>query len=120
MKQSYETVVIFDGALSEDAIRKENGKIEEFLKTNSEFENVEVWGKKSLAYTIKKKKNGVYHLYTFAALSESNMAGKIEKFLQLNDAVLRHLTVVREFPKISEKRIRPNLAPMDVNIEGEE
>ena len=48
MKQSYETVVIFDGALSEDAIRKENGKIEEFLKANSEFEKVEISGEKVL------------------------------------------------------------------------
>ncbi|HEX7511085.1 MAG TPA: 30S ribosomal protein S6 [Chitinivibrionales bacterium] len=120
MKQIYETVVIFDGTLSEETIRKENGKLEEFLKSHGEFEKVDVWGKRSLAYSIKKKKSGIYHLYTYSALSEINVAGKIEKLFQLNETVLRHLTVVKEFPKISEKRVRRGPPPMDAEIEGEE
>jgi small subunit ribosomal protein S6 len=120
VKQSYETVVIFDGALSEDAVRKENGKMEEFLKTNAEFEKTEMWGKKNLAYMIKKKRSGVYHLYTYQDQSEKNIAGKIEKFFNLNETVLRHLTVVKEFPKINEKRIRRAPAPEDIVMEGEE
>jgi len=120
VKQSYETVVIFDGTLSDEVVRKETGKIEDFLKTNAEFEKVDVWGKKNLAYSIKKKKSGVYYLYTYAAQSEINIAGKIEKLLQLNETVLRHLTVVKEFPKISEKRIRRSPTPIDAVVEGEE
>lgn len=120
MKQNYETVVIFDGALSEDVIRKENGKMEDFLKSNTEFEKTEVWGKRSLAYAIKKKKSGVYHLYTFQDQSEKNIAGKIEKFFKLNETVLRYLTVIKEIPKITERKIRRMPVIEDAIVEGVE
>ena len=93
MKRPYESIVIFDGALSDETIKSENGKIEEFLSKNAEFESTVAWGKKHLAYPLKKKKTGVYHLYLYKG--EGDVAGKLEKFLKLNDAVLRHLSVVR-------------------------
>lgn len=104
MKQNYETVVIFDGTLPEDAVQKESAKIEEFIKSEAEFERVESWGKKSLAYLINKKKTGVYNLFIYKGDSEKNYAGKIDKLLALNDSVLRHLTCIREIPKNVEKR----------------
>jgi small subunit ribosomal protein S6 len=104
VKQKYETIVIFDGSLSEETIRKENAAFEEFLKVNSEFEKVDVWGKKNLAYPINKKKTGVYHLYNYLDQSEKNIAGKIEKFFKLNDAVIRHLTVIRVEQPVNERK----------------
>lgn len=120
MKQTYETVVIFDGTLSEETIRKENGKIEDFLKLNTEFEKTDVWGKRFLAYMIKKKKSGVYHLYIYQDQSEHNVAQKIEKLLKLNDSVLRHLTVIREIPEIVERRNRDFVEPVEADVEGDE
>ena len=93
MKRPYESIVIFDGALSDDAISGESRKIEEFLSKNTEFESTVVWGKRHLAYPIRKKKTGVYHLFLYKG--EGNVAVKLEKFLKLNEAVLRHLSVVR-------------------------
>ena len=93
MKRPYESIVIFDGALSDDAISGESGKIESFLSKNAEFESTVVWGKRHLAYPIRKKKTGIYHMFLYKG--EGNIAGKLEKFLKLNDAVLRHLSVVR-------------------------
>lgn len=118
MKQNYETVVIFDGTLPEDAVQKESAKIEEFIKSNAEFERVDAWGKKSLAYTIKKKKTGVYHLFIYKGDSEKNYAGKIDKLLKLNENVLRHLTVVREIPKIMEKRRVRVAETAEISVEG--
>ncbi len=120
MKQSYETVVIFDGTLSDEAVRKENGKIEDFLKANTEFEKIDVWGKRSLAYPIKKKKSGVYHLYNYQDQSEKNIAGKIEKLLALNETVLRYLTVVRQPPTTIERKAPPTPPPApDADAEGD-
>ncbi len=93
MKRPYETVVIYDATLPDDAIQKESGKIEEFFRKNAEFERTEVLGKKYLAYQISKKKTGVYHLYLFNG--DGDVAGKLEKYLKLNESVLRHLSVVR-------------------------
>jgi small subunit ribosomal protein S6 len=99
LKQKYETIVIFDGSLPDDTIQKENTVFEEFLKTNTEFEKTDIWGKRNLAYQIRKKRAGVYYLYNYEDQSEKNIAGKIEKYFKLNDSVLRHLTVIRETPK---------------------
>jgi len=93
LKRPYESIVIFDGTLSEDTITSESGKIQEFISRNAEFEKLDVWGKKYLAYTINKKKNGVYHRFVYSG--EGNLAAMLDKFLKLNDNVLRHLTVVR-------------------------
>lgn len=111
--------MIFDGTLPEDAVQKESAKIEEFIKLNAEFERTDIWGKKSLAYTIRKKKAGVYHLFIYKGDSEKNYAGKIDKLLKLNESVLRHLTVVREIPKVIEKR-RPRVAETaELSVERE-
>ena len=93
MKRPYETVVIFDATLADDAIQGEIGKLEEFIRKNSEFERTEVMGKKYLAYPIRKKKSGIYCLYLYQG--EGDIAGKVEKHLKLNEAVLRHLSVAR-------------------------
>jgi small subunit ribosomal protein S6 len=93
LKRPYETVVIFDATLPDDTIKSESGKLEEFLKKNAEFEKTEVMGKKYLAYPISKKKTGVYYLYLYKG--EGDVAGKLEKYLKLNEAVVRHLSVVR-------------------------
>lgn len=104
MKQKYESLVIFNGSLPDEAIQKESAAFEDFLKVNTEFEKVDAWGKKNLAYQIKKKKTGVYHLFIYQDQSEKNVAGKIDKFFKLNDAVIRQLTVIREEPKVVERK----------------
>jgi small subunit ribosomal protein S6 len=103
LKRPYESVVIFDGTLSDDAISGESGKIEEFLTKNAQFESTVVWGKRHLAYPIRKKKTGVYHLFLYQG--EGNVAAKLDKFLKLNETVLRHLSVVRV-----DRPVKPALA----------
>ena len=119
MKQKYESLVIFDGSLPDETIQKESAAFEDFLKVNTAFEKVDVWGKKNLAYLIKKKKVGVYHLFIFQDQSEKNTAGKIEKYFKLNDAVIRHLTVIREEPKVVERKImREPMPAEEIAAEG--
>ncbi len=117
MKQNYETVVIFDGTLPDDVVQKESAAFEEFLKMNAEFGKTEVWGKKNLAYEIKKKRTGVYHLFIFQDQSEKFITGKIDKFFKLNTKVLRHLTVIREEHKIVERKNRGDQVPVELVIE---
>jgi ribosomal protein S6 len=119
VKQKYETIVIFDGSLADEVVQKENSAFEEFLKVNTEFETVLVWGKRNLAYMIGKKKSGVYYLYNYQDQSEKNIAGKIEKLFKLNDSVLRHLTVVRETPKVVERKIREPRPVEEAGMEGD-
>ena len=94
MKRPYETVIVFDGTQSDEVLRKEQTQIEEFLKQNASFEKVDVWGKRALAYQIRKKRLGYYCLFLYEG--EGSIVNAIERQLKLNELVLRFLTVVRD------------------------
>lgn len=93
MKRPYETMMVFDGTLPDEALQKEQSQIEEFLKKNGSFDKTDVWGKRSLAYSINKKKIGYYCLFLYEG--EGGIVNSIEHHIKLNEAVLRHLTIVR-------------------------
>jgi len=93
LKKPYESVVVFDGTLPDDVLQKEQQQIEEILKQNASFEKTDVWGKRSLAYSIKKKKTGFYCMFLFEG--EGTAVTALDRHIRLNDNVLRHLTVVR-------------------------
>ena len=94
MKRPYETVIVFDGTLPDDVLQKEQARIEEQLRQIAVFEKTDVWGKRSLAYAIKKKKLGFYCLFLYEG--EGSVVNAIEKPLKLNEKVLRYLTVLRD------------------------
>ncbi|MFP4012483.1 MAG: 30S ribosomal protein S6 [Chitinispirillaceae bacterium] len=93
MIRPYETAIVIDGSLPEDVIQKEQKKLEEFFSANAELEKVDVWGKRALAYPIKKKRSGHYVLFLYKG--EGNVPAEFEKSIKLNENILRHLTVVR-------------------------
>jgi len=112
LKRPYETVVIYDATLPDEAIAAEHGKLEEFFRKNAEFEQTVVMGKKYFAYPIGKKKTGVYYLYLYRG--EGDLAGMVEKQLKLNESVIRHLSVARTVSA------RPAAAvPAQQAVEGE-
>lgn len=86
-------MVVFDGTLPDDVIQKEQKQIEDLLKQNAQFEKTDVWGKRQLAFTINRKKTGVYCLFQFEG--EGTAVTALDKHIKLNTNVLRHLTVVR-------------------------
>jgi small subunit ribosomal protein S6 len=94
VKRPYESVLVFDGTLPDDILLKEQTQIEEFLKQNATLEKVDVWGKRGMAYMIRKKKLGYYCLYQYEG--EGTVTAALERHIKLNEKVLRHLTVVRD------------------------
>jgi small subunit ribosomal protein S6 len=94
VKRPYETVIVFDGTQSDDVLHKEQSQVEEFIKLNGTFEKTDVWGKRGLAYPIKKKRLGYYCLFLYEG--EGGIINALERQLKLNELVLRHLTVVRD------------------------
>ena len=94
MKRPYEMVVIFDGSLPEDALAKEQEQVEAIIKENAEFEKAVPWGKRTLAYQIKKKKTGHYVLFEFVA--DGNLPAVIDKHFKLSVPVLRYLIVIKD------------------------
>jgi len=65
------------------------------LRTNVEKDGgtiagVDEWGKKKMAYDIKKEPEGVYTIITFTAKPET--LSEVERVLSITDEVLRHGT----------------------------
>jgi len=90
----YETVAVFDGSLPQDAIEKERQKVEDLLSANGKIVKIDEWGKKYLAYPIKKKTSGFYVLFLYEY--EGNAGKFIDANFRFNDKIIRHLTVTHQ------------------------
>jgi small subunit ribosomal protein S6 len=102
---------VFDGTLPDEVVQKEQKLIEDIINQNATLERIDSWGKKQLAYNIKKKRTGVYIVFNYEG--EGNVVLAIEKHVKLNESVLRHLTCVRNVKNdlaraaVANRRERP-------------
>lgn len=120
MARRYETVYIFDTTLEEPAI---NEKLERFhaLLTKDGKGSVSGsnhWGKRSLAYPIKKKETGYYVVTQFEAAGE--LLPEYERAVKLDEAVLRYIVVLNEGEPAKPMPTAPVAAPDEVEIDEEE
>lgn len=88
----YESAVVINATLEDAQIDSLINKIKEFITNNggqiTDFEN---WGRKRLAYPIEKNKIGYYAIFRFTA--PTNILAKIERFYNLDESILRYLTI---------------------------
>jgi small subunit ribosomal protein S6 len=93
--RNYELIYILRTDLEEEAteavINKFTGLIE---KNGGEVVKVDKWGKRRLAYAIKKRTEGFYVIVDFKA--EPAVSHEVERVLKITDEVLRHMVVVKE------------------------
>ena len=86
--RQYELMIILDPDLEERTIQP---SLDKFLsvvtKDNGTVDNVDLWGKRRLAYDIKKKSEGIYAVVNFSA--ESATAKELDRQLGLNESILR-------------------------------
>lgn len=92
MKSTYESIFIIKPTLSDEETEKVIQKMQEIITAGGgEIINVENWGKKKLAYEIKKHKRGHYVLLHLKA--EGALVKELERNYRLNDAVIKFITV---------------------------
>ncbi|MCB2413415.1 30S ribosomal protein S6 [Demequina sp. TTPB684] len=86
--RQYEMMVILDPEIDERTVKP---SLEKYLAvvTNDKgtVDNLDVWGRRRLAFPIKKKSDGVYAVINFTA--ESATAKELERQLGLNETILR-------------------------------
>lgn len=90
--RKYELVFILKPSLNkteQQKIIKKMSKIITDLK--GKVNKKDVWGKKSMAYPIKKQKEGIYVKFNIS-LPEDKMGDWREK-IQLEDNIIRHLLI---------------------------
>ena len=84
----YELMVILDPDLEERTVTP---SLDKFLnvvrKAEGTIENVNIWGRRKLAYEIKKKTEGIYAVVDLT--TEPAVAKELDRQLNLNEAVLR-------------------------------
>jgi small subunit ribosomal protein S6 len=87
----YETTILVDSTLKSDEIRNLIDKIVNFISNHGgNIVKVDEWGKRRLAYEIKKKQYGYYVNIRFSG--PAALCGLLEREYRLIDSILRHLT----------------------------
>ncbi len=89
--RKYEMLVILDATTDNQS--EEISKIEELLKNlGGVVSKTDAWGKKTLAYPIRKKTEGFYVLFTFEL--EPAQTFELRRVLGLRANVYRQLVIV--------------------------
>jgi len=85
----YEIAILYDPDLEID-LEKATARVEKIFTDNGgKIINIDNWGKRKLAYPIKKNESAVYVFYTIEAPAQS--VRKIESTLNITDEVIRFL-----------------------------
>lgn len=94
--RDYEIVYIFDSALDRSVIDQKLERFNQLVAGDGKGEIValEHWGKRQLAYPIRKHGNGYYVVVQFRTSPEN--LPEFERAIKLDEAVLRHLVVLSE------------------------
>ena len=87
----YELMVIISGALTEEQAKKVTEDVEKVIKAKKgTVTALDEWGKRKLAYPIKKQDFGFYNVWRFTSETPSTSA-EIQNTLKINDQILRSL-----------------------------
>ena len=114
----YEVMIIFSPTLEDDAIRAEVDRSTELIKAKGGNPGrVERWGKRRLAYEIRRQREGSY--VVLEAQAEPSVMADLSRALTLTDGVLRH-KVIHLPEKATGKPARPlsTVGPDDGGIES--
>lgn len=132
IRRLYESTFIINAALEDPDIEAVIRRVTEYIENHGgTFVEMNKWGRRRLAYPIKKKYNGFYVYMAFETASE--VLPLIERFFTLEENVLRHLTLelsekLREHRKeralisgstIPAEPMEENVAPVKAPIETE-
>ena len=88
MTHQYELMVILDPEIDERTVAPSLDKFLGVIRNDGgTIENVDIWGRRRLAYEIQKKSEGIYAVVNFTATSEATV--ELDRQLKLSEAVLR-------------------------------
>src|SRR5512147_1785227 len=105
----YESIFIINANLTDEETANVIKRMQDVVaKQGGEMLKFEDWGKKKLAYEIKKQKRGHYVFFQFKAAPAA--VAELERTYKMTDAVIKFITVrlekelrVKEPPKPKKK-----------------
>ena len=91
-RREYEMVYVAQPDIGEDGLRQLNDRFAQAIGSQQgEISGTEIWGKRTLAYPIKKYFEGHYVLHRFQMPPQG--AEELDRLLRLNENVIRYLIV---------------------------
>jgi small subunit ribosomal protein S6 len=105
MKRFYECTFIVNPGMDDAQIESTVKMVEDTItKNGGEMVSTENIGRRRLAYPIAKKHNGYYVSLEFEG--EGRIIDKVERFLTLDENVMRYLTIALDHRELAAKRAR--------------
>ncbi len=88
MTHQYELMVILDPEIDERTVAPSLDKFLNVIRIDGgTIDNVDIWGRRRLAYEINKKNEGIYAIVNFTANSSATV--ELDRQLKLSEAVMR-------------------------------
>jgi len=116
---SYETLFVVRPDIEEDDLNKVIGRVEDVVKSNEgTIVESQVWGKKRLAYEVKKYTEGIYVKMNFDA--PPSVVEKLRGHFRLNEDVIRDIIVREERRQAEPARSEDESAAATEKIEEAE
>ncbi len=92
MNRKYEIGFVINPEANEEEIKKIIDSIVEIIKkANGTIENIDEWGRRRLAYTVKKHNEGFYVFINVEAIGSTFV--EIERRLKLHEKVMRFVVL---------------------------
>jgi small subunit ribosomal protein S6 len=86
--RTYEVMVILDPSLEERTVGPSLDKYLNVIRTDGgSVESVDIWGRRRMAYEIKKNQEGIYAVVNLTA--EPATVKELDRQLTLNESILR-------------------------------
>jgi small subunit ribosomal protein S6 len=86
--REYEVMVIFDPDTEERTVQPTLDKhLKGITKGGGTVDNVDIWGRRRLAYEIRKKSEGIYAVVNVTA--EPNDIKELDRQFSINEAIMR-------------------------------
>jgi small subunit ribosomal protein S6 len=96
----YETTFILEPGLDENRVNEEIERVSQWIRDlGGEVLEVQRWGKRRLAYEIRKRRDGIYTLILHQ--SPGPVIKEIERRMGLNEAYMRVLSVLHVPPELT-------------------
>ena len=90
----YEVLYIIDAELGEEGINALVEKFKAMVEAEGTLLDINLWGKRRLAYLVNDKPEGYYVLMTFE--SKPDFPAEMERVMKITEGVMRCLTTVVE------------------------
>lgn len=85
--RNYELMIILDPEVDERSVQTTLDKFLEVITKSGGTVDVDIWGKRRLAYDINKRSEGIYAVVNMTTTPEN--AKELDRVLGLSEAVMR-------------------------------